>query len=241
MTTWWNKNIPDKRLEEFEAWIKDGVQSDRVYCRKYIAEKNYQSILDCGCGLAIDYYGFKESDYPINYVGLDSCHYLVNLHRSKGIQMIDAELDNPLPVEENSFECAYGREIMEHLQYYRRTLDELIRIATKEVIISWFIRPDHEPEDIRYRKDEDLFHNKYNIDQLEKFVLSNDKVEDISWHEPNEKHMVLHIKMKPIKPRLTVEERDGLIEDERLALLEKERLELLEKERLEREELKTDK
>lgn len=210
MTTWWNKNIPGKRLEEFESWLKEGVQSDRIYCRKYVAEKQYKTLLDCGCGIAIDYYGFKDDNYPIKYVGLDSCYYLVDRHRANDIQMIEAELDKPLPIRDSTYECVYGREIMEHLQYYRRTLDEFIRVASKEVIISWFIRPDHEPEDIRYRQDEDVFHNKYNIDQLEKFVLSNDKVESLSWHEPNEKHIVLHIIMKPEKPKLTVEERDGI-------------------------------
>lgn len=209
MTTWWNKNIPGKRLQEFESWIKEGVQSDRIYCRKYIAEKNYKSFLDCGCGLAVDYYGFKEDNYPIKYVGLDSCYYLIDLHRANDIQIIEAELDKPLPIRDDTYECVYGREIMEHLQYHRRTLDEFIRVASKEVIITWFIKPDNEPEDIKYREDEDVFHNKYNIDQLEKFILSNDKVESVSWHAPNEKHAVLHIKMKPMKLKLTVEERDG--------------------------------
>lgn len=216
MTTWWNNNIPGKRLEEFKNWLKDGYQSDRIYCRKYIIEKEYKSILDCGCGLAIDYYGFKDENYQIRYMGLDSCHYLIDLHRSKDIPMIEAELDNPFPIRDNTYECVYGREIIEHLQYHRRTIDEFIRVASKEVIISWFIKPDDEPEDIRYRQDEDVFHNKYNKNQLEQFILSNDGVEELFWHQPNEKHAVLHIKKKPVKPKLTVEERDGLAEEERI-------------------------
>jgi len=222
MTSWWNKNLPGERLEEFKSWVEKDLQTDRVYCRKYIAEKLYESILDCGCGMATDYYGFKEENYPINYAGLDSCTYLIELHRSNGIPMIDAELDNPLPVAEDSYDCVYGREIMEHLQYHRRALDEFIRIAKKEVIISWFIKPDHKPEDIRYRRDEDIFHNKYNIDQLQNFILSNDKVESFTWVEPNDKHVVLHIMLKNRGPRLSVEERDGIIELERIASMTQE-------------------
>lgn len=217
MTTWWNKNIPGQRLGEFESWLKDGYQSDRIYCRKHIAEQEYKTFLDCGCGIAVEYFGFKDDAYPIEYTGLDSCTYLIDINRSKGIEIIDAELDSPLPIKDDAYDCVYAREIMEHLQYHRRTLDELIRVAKKEVIVTWFIRPDNEPEDIRYREDEDLFHNKYNLNKLEKFILSNDKVEGLSWHEPNEKHAVLHIKMKPYQPRLSIEERDRLIENERLS------------------------
>lgn len=218
MTSWWNKNIPGERLEEFKSWLTKGHQTDRVYCRKHIAEQQYKSFLDCGCGIAVEYFGFKTDNYPIEYTGLDSCTYLIELNKSHGIQMIDAELDNPLPIKDNAYDCVYAREIMEHLQYHRRTLDELIRVAKKEVVVTWFIRPDHEPEDIRYRADEDLYHNKYNIDLLEKFILSNDKVESISWHEPNEKHLVLHIKLKLFRPRFTIEERDRMLEEARIAL-----------------------
>lgn len=216
MTTWWNKNIPGQRLEEFKSWLVDGYQSDRIYCRKHIAKQEYKTFLDVGCGIAVEYFGFKDDAYPIEYTGVDSCNYLIDINRSKGIEMIDAELDNPLPIQDDGYDCVYAREIVEHLQFHRRTLDELIRVAKKEVIVTWFIRPDHEPEDIRYRADEDLFHNKYNLDKLEKFILSNDKVESLSWHEPNEKHTVLHVKMKPYQPRLSIEERDRMAEEERL-------------------------
>ncbi len=225
MTTWWNKNIPGQRLEEFKSWLTDGHQSDRKYCRSHIAKQEYKTFLDVGCGIAVEYFGFKDDNYPIEYTGLDSCNFLIDLNRSKGIQMIEAELDSPLPIEDGSYDCVYAREIIEHLQYHRRTLDELIRVAKKEVIVTWFIRPNHEPEDIRYRADEDLYHNQYNIDNLEKFVLSNDRVESVTWHEPNEKHIVLHIKLKPFKRRLTIEERDRLNEEERLFTLTNEELE----------------
>ena len=225
MTTWWNKNIPGQRLEEFKSWLVDGYQSDRIYCRKHIANQKYQTFLDVGCGIAVEYFGFIDDAYPIEYTGMDSCNYLIDINRSKGIQMIEAELDNPLPVVDGYYDCVYAREIMEHLQFHRRTLDELIRIAKKEVIVTWFIRPDHEPEDIRYRADEDLFHNKYNVDNLEKFILSNDRVESLSWHNPNEKHAVLHIRLKPFKPRLTIEERDRLSEEQRASTLTAEELE----------------
>jgi len=115
MTTWWNKNIhnnSNNRKNDFSSWLKDHNQDNRIYCRKHIAQKGYKSILDCGCGLAVEYYGFKSDNYEINYTGLDSCTYLVESNKLLGINMIEAELEKKLPIEDNAYECIYARAII---------------------------------------------------------------------------------------------------------------------------------
>lgn len=62
MTTWWNNNV-EKRMDDFKSWIGDYNQPSKTYFRKYIANKKYKNIIDCGCGLATDYFGLKgDSD-----------------------------------------------------------------------------------------------------------------------------------------------------------------------------------
>ena len=94
--------------------------------------------------------------------------------------MIKAELEQNLPILDNSYECVYCREVLEHLSYYEKTISEMIRISSKEVIIVWFIIPDNE-EHINYWEEEDLYHNKYEINKLEKFITSIDKVDNLFW------------------------------------------------------------
>lgn len=179
MTTWWNKNA-ETRMNDFKSWVGDFNQASKVYCRKYIADKQYKTIIDCGCGLATDYYGFKDDNYEVNYTGLDSCKFFVNSNRDNGITMIEAELEENLPISDNSYEIGYCREVLEHLPYYEHTLKELIRISSKEVLIVFFIEPGSD-EYINYWGEEDLYHNKYNKEKLETFIMSNPKVDKLFW------------------------------------------------------------
>jgi ubiquinone/menaquinone biosynthesis C-methylase UbiE len=178
MTSWWNKNV-ENRMNDFKIWVGDSDQPSKTYCRNYIINKQYKNIIDCGCGLAADYFGFQKDKYEINYTGLDSCKYFVNLNKEKGISMIDAELESDLPISDNAYECVYCREILEHLSYYEKTISEFIRISSKEVIVVFFIEP--EKEEINYWEEEDLYHNKYDKEKLEKFILSIKKVDNIFW------------------------------------------------------------
>lgn len=195
MTSWWNKNIPI-RIDDFKGWIEDYNQPSKLYCRKYVVDKKYKNIIDCGCGIATEYYGYKNDNYDIDYTGLDSCKYLIDLNKSNGINMIDAELDNDLPVKDNSYECVFCRAVLEHLPHYQKAISEFIRIGQKEVIICWFIKPDLDEDKIDYWGEEDLYHNKYNIKKLEEFILNNPKVNSINWTDINEKENILHIILK---------------------------------------------
>lgn len=192
MTTWWNKNVKN-RINDFEGWIGDHNQPTKLYCRKYVASKSYKDIIDCGCGVATEYYGYKSDAYDIKYTGLDSCTHLIELNRDRNINMIEAELEKDLPIEDNSYECVYCRGVIEHLSYYKKAIDEFIRIGKKEVLIGWFINPDDKEDQINYWEEEDLYHNKYNINNLEDFILSNPKVNQLFWQDINEKESVLHI------------------------------------------------
>lgn len=201
MTTWWNNNI-ENELEVFKEWVKGYENITKTYCRKYIANKGYKSIIDCGCGVATEYYGYKADNYKINYTGLDSCKYFVDNNKANGISMIEAELEETFPIPDDSFECVYCREVIEHLSYYEKAINEFIRIGTKEVLIAWFLYPRKEPDDIIYWKSGDLFHNIYDIRKMENFILSNPKVDYLMWEKfkkrdyDNENEIILHIFLK---------------------------------------------
>ncbi len=189
MTDWWNKNV-EVRIDDFKSWVGDYNKASKVYCRKYIADKQYKTIIDCGCGMATDYNGFKKDNYKIDYTGLDSCRFFIDINATHGIKMINAELEKDLRIVSNSYDVVYCREVLEHLNGYEKCLSELIRIGIKEVIIVFFIKPAEEDDKINYWESEDLYHNKYNKDKLEKFINDNPKVDKLFWVDVEDSNYV---------------------------------------------------
>lgn len=198
MTTWWNKNA-ETRIDDLKSWIGDFNKPDKIYCRTYVAGKGYKTIIDCGCAISTESAGYKHDNYEIDYTGLDSCKYLVELNRANGIKMIEAELEAKLPIKDNAFEVVYCREVMEHLSYYETTINEFIRIGQKEIIISWFMKPHETGDEIHYWDGEDLYHNVYNREKLEHYIKLNSKVDKLFWHTISDKENILHILLKEVK------------------------------------------
>ena len=117
MNGWWNKNA-EKRLSDFKAWVGPIDQPSKVYCRSHVIKQQYKTIIDCGCGLAIDCFGYKSVGSRIKYTGLDSCKYFNKLNAERGVAMVEAELETDLPIADNSYDVSYCREVIEHLSYY---------------------------------------------------------------------------------------------------------------------------
>lgn len=197
-SNWWNDHLKEgsKDLKDFKQWIKDYDQPTKNYCRKYVISKKYRSILDCGSGLAAEYYGYKSENSDIDYTGLDSCDFLIQKNIESGIQMIKGDLEEILPIKENQFEVVYCKAVLEHLRTPYVALKEFIRVAEKEVLIGWFIKPDEKPSKINYWEAENLYHNKYNKNEIEDFLKSQPKVKEFRWHEIDKLENVLHVYMK---------------------------------------------
>lgn len=200
MTSWWNNNI-NHRLNDFKAWVGTSDQPSKKYCRNYIIFQGYKNVLDCGCGLSTDYEYFKDNN--IDYTGLDSCQYFVDINKRNGIKMIEAELESDLPILNDSYDCIYCREVLEHLSYYEKALNEMIRISSHEIIVVFFIKPHSEEDKINYWQEEDLYHNTYNKEKLELFLTNNSKVHSFFWKDIDDEPY--HVEPLPVlvQPDLT--------------------------------------
>ena len=138
---WWQKNcVVEKKLEEFSSWLGDLNADSRVKMRNYIKNKGYKSVLDIPSGLCIDFYGFKKDKTNINYHGIDITPYLVKRAKKLGISVSQGTIEN-IQLDDSSFDVAYARHILEHLNHYQKAINELVRVAEKEVIIIFFIKP----------------------------------------------------------------------------------------------------
>jgi len=197
--SWWDKNV-NSRMTEFKDWIGDSTCPSKVAVRKYVAYKNYQSILDCGCGLCSEYFGYEQDGYRISYTGLDSCAGLVEKDVEKGINVKHGSIEE-IPLGDNSIEVTFARHVLEHIFGYEKALTEMIRVANKEAIVVFFIQPINSvpvaSDFFKYDAVEEIWHNQYQKSLIEYFIFSNPKVASVSWEDmPHTKESVLHIEIR---------------------------------------------
>lgn len=193
--TWWDKNL-DTKMDEFKGWIGDYTAPSKVLARQYVAMQEYKSILDCGCGVCTEYYGYKADGYSIQYKGLDATKKLVDLANRNGIDVVHGYLEK-MPFQDKSHDIVFIRHILEHLPFYEDALNEAMRVASKEVLVIWFLKPTNSKDDkIDYHSSENLFHNVYNLDKLVGFIKSNPRFDSLEWFDINHQENMMSIKLK---------------------------------------------
>lgn len=188
---WWSENLFSEKTEyehlgnkvrmpsidEFsETWMGSINQKDRVLVRKNF--KKYKSILDVGCGGSPEYYGLKKFK-KLKYTGLDITPEMVEFNRSKGINCIEGSA-NKIPFEDSSFDIVHTRHVIEHMEDFKTPFSEMIRVARKIVLISFFIKP-IEIGPSKYSLDNkntefEIYHNTYSKEDINSYLAKNNKV-----------------------------------------------------------------
>ena len=191
---WWDYSLGNTvSMDTFAGWLGDADTPSRVAMRNHIRTKNYESILDVPCGLCVDFVGIKKERINIRYFGLDTSKKLVVRAKSLGVNVIDGSIEE-IPYPSSQFDISYGRHILEHLPYYETAINELIRVAKKEVLIVFFLKPaSGDILDCQNTDNYQLYHNIYDRQKLQKFITSNKKVSSIAWEQVNQKEEILHI------------------------------------------------
>ncbi len=194
---WWENCLENEiSIDTFKNWLGDLNSPSRKAMRAHVKKMNYKSILDVPSGLAIDFFGLMEDNIPIQYQGLDITNKLVYLAKKNNIPVMLGDI-KAIPFSDNSFDIAYARHILEHLESYEEALTELIRVGDKEALIVFFIKP-REIEHIKstYENGFKLFHNTYCKSELETFIQANPKVNSYEWENIDDQETLLHIYLK---------------------------------------------
>ncbi len=138
---WWEKCLGGTvSIEDFAGWLGDLNSPSRVLMRDHVRKKGYRSLLDVPAGLCIDYFGLKRDGLEIDYMGVDITPKLVFRAQLENIPVCEGDIKH-LPFEDNRFEISYARHILEHLSGYEEAVSELIRVASRETLIVFFIAP----------------------------------------------------------------------------------------------------
>lgn len=212
---WWENNlggdtyshgaasIKAPSCEEFESWMGDKDSADRKFIRKMWGE--FTSILDAGCGACPEYYGLADFKDEKQYTGLDITPKLVKFNQDRGINCVHGSL-NDIPFEDNTFDVALSRHVVEHMGGIETPLNELIRVAKKEVILCFFISPlENQTMAHQIKLDDpgtknECHHNKYSMQLINDLLKNHPKVDNTQWLDgagnllPSKS--ILHIKLK---------------------------------------------
>ncbi len=191
---WWQNNISNN-MPAFNDWLGDVNANSRRLVRQHVQKKGYRSLLDVGCGLCTEFYGYQIDDIPIDYSGVDVTPDLVKCARENDLSVCEGTVEQ-LPNDDSSVDIVYARHLLEHLAYYDKALDELIRVASQEVIVVFFLQPFKNKTDYVCCEEVDgalLYHNWYNQNKLEKYILKHEKVAYIDWQPVNDQEVILHI------------------------------------------------
>jgi ubiquinone/menaquinone biosynthesis C-methylase UbiE len=165
----------------------------RVVARRYIKSCNYTSILDIPCGFCTEFVGLQQDAIALQYYGVDISQGLVELANQKNLSVIQASIEE-IPYPDSFVDLCYARHIFEHIISYEKALNELIRVANKEVIIIFSIIPSAKPNSIRLWNG--IYFNHYNKASFETLTLVNQKVHRIAWQAINHQEIMLHIYLR---------------------------------------------
>lgn len=194
---WWEfECIKKSQYEQFAKWIGDEKEISRILAREHIVAHNYQSILDVPCGLCVDFDVLKKNNPQLNYQGMDITSSFVVRAKNLNIPVLQGKIQK-IPFPDSSFDIAYSRHILEHLDSYQEAIKELVRVAKKEVLVVFFIIPTNNVDDRIVSPVIDgypIYHNHYSKTKIESFLLTLSKVKRFTWQTvANTTECILHI------------------------------------------------
>ena len=193
---WWSENLFSGKteyihngnkvkmpsIEEFsESWMGSIFEKDRKKVRKNF--KKYKSLLDVGCGGSPEFYGIQNYK-NLKYTGLDITPEMVEFNVKKGINCVVGSA-NDIPFDDSSFDVVHSRHVIEHMEDFKKPLEEMIRVAKYLVLIPFFIEPVESGKSIKFLTDEDtefeIYHNHYSKTEISEVLNSNAKVKSFKY------------------------------------------------------------
>ena len=194
---WWNKNAA-KQYDTFKWWVGDDEAESKKYSAQYCVDRKYTSVADVGCGDATFYSSLIKLNKDIQYVGVDSCDFFIELNTKRNIPVIKSDIRHMPAIADSSFDICFSRHTFEHQLSFDKVLTEMIRVGRKEACHIFFIKPDEKKELIILGTDDykDLFHNKYCKSDIEYLLSNHSKVKSFYWKDLNEQEVALHVLLR---------------------------------------------
>lgn len=188
MTTYW-----DKHILNHDTYIRSYGEGEGSENRKMIFKylEPHQSVLDVGCGNGINLGHALQMGFMIDYMGVDSSKMFIKSCKKrfpdwKG-KFVVGDANNLLFLDK-SFDVVILQDVLEHLEYYDKAINEALRIAKKRVIICLW-RQLHDSPDFLQPKGLDINEaNTYNRQSFEDFIHSSGWTIEKDYTDHNREH-----------------------------------------------------
>lgn len=98
------------------------------------------SVLEVAVGPGIEYYGMQQAGMKVDYTGVDVTPAMVDLckQRFPDARFLVADVKQ-LPFPDNHFDVVMAKDLFEHLDGFEAALNEMYRVARREVLVYFFI------------------------------------------------------------------------------------------------------
>lgn len=183
---WWDHFAAAGGIPDLETWLGGVDAPSRVRIRERVAECHYESVLDCGAGLGLDYIGFQNISHPVAYAGIEpsaamrgTAHQVAEHYSQPGLIPISEGSIEDIPYPDQHFDLVYARHIFEHLPHIDGAVREMVRAARLEVVVVFFMRPGGETYLTRER--DGLWQNWWSKRYVEELFNNEPRVEVCFW------------------------------------------------------------
>src|ERR1700733_798389 len=145
------KNRKQDVLKAYDPWIEYDRQLCRIgyrgpriishFLKKFISSKS--RILDVGCGTGLGGDALLNAVGRCTIVGTDLSQGMLDQAKKKNIyaQLIKANLRNPLPFRNKSFDAVVCIGVFEHFKTIKKELMELARVSKRYVAFYVLVVP----------------------------------------------------------------------------------------------------
>lgn len=138
---------------------KNGTGTDNVgrhFLAYLVSRYENPKVLDVAAGSCVNYEVFKNTGVQCQYTGYDLTQKLLDHAKSlygNEIDLVKGHAQS-LPFKDKSFDCVLIRHLMEHLvpPSEELVLSEALRVASKEVILVFFLMPNNGQEHINEKR-----------------------------------------------------------------------------------------
>ncbi len=102
-----NEKFGSEYYKEENIYLQEILTAIRSIC----SNENPKTVLDLGCGSGMYSKLFKNSEY----CGIDMCDEIINFSKKNGLNIIKHDLEEPIPLENKSFDCIISVDTIEHI------------------------------------------------------------------------------------------------------------------------------
>ena len=137
MTAWKNKNVTRYYIDN-RSTFKDLYKSESKLLYK-LKKKSIKKILDFGCATGSFYKIFSKMFKDISYVGIDIEKEMIKnalkiYGKNRNTKFILSK-KKKLSYKDNYFDLAFCTSVLHHVEEYKKTINELVRVSSKYIFI----------------------------------------------------------------------------------------------------------